>query len=67
MRESRAAKRYVKFAQNQYDEYHKAIGDRSSIRIDTPGTRRFHNQVGLTAQKRWNLKDVDYFSDSAYL
>ena len=43
VRESRAAKRYVKFAQNQYDEYHKAIGDRSSIRIDTPGTRRFQH------------------------
>jgi hypothetical protein len=41
--ESRAAKRYVKFAQNQYEEYHRKIGERSSIRIDTPGTRLLHN------------------------
>jgi glycosyltransferase involved in cell wall biosynthesis len=38
--ESRASKRYVKFAQGQYEQYQKQIGERASLVIDTPGTQR---------------------------
>jgi hypothetical protein len=48
--ESRATKRYIKFAQNQYDEYHRKIGGKSSIRIDTPATRRLEHVDQLVAE-----------------
>jgi glycosyltransferase involved in cell wall biosynthesis len=41
--ESRASKRYVKFAQGQYEQYQRQIGERASLVIDTPGTRRLGN------------------------
>jgi cellulose synthase/poly-beta-1,6-N-acetylglucosamine synthase-like glycosyltransferase len=48
--ESRASRRYVKFAQGQYDQYQKQIGQRSSLVIDTPGTQRLGSVQDLVDQ-----------------
>ncbi|HTV19928.1 MAG TPA: glycosyltransferase [Polyangiaceae bacterium] len=48
--ESRASKRYVKFAQGQYDQYQKQIGERASLIIDTPGTQRLGDVRELVDQ-----------------
>jgi len=48
--ESRASKRYVKFAQGQYDQYQKHIGETASLVIDTPGTRRLGDVGELVDQ-----------------
>jgi glycosyltransferase involved in cell wall biosynthesis len=45
--ESRASKRYVKFAQGQYEQYQKQIGERASLVIDTPGTQRLGDVAEL--------------------
>ncbi|MBO9702735.1 MAG: glycosyltransferase family 2 protein [Sporocytophaga sp.] len=37
--ESRKTNRYIKFAQRQYDQYYKKIGDDKSLIIDTPGSK----------------------------
>jgi len=48
--ESRASKRYVKFAQGQYEQYQKQIGQRASLVIDTPGTQRLGDVAELVEQ-----------------
>jgi glycosyltransferase involved in cell wall biosynthesis len=48
--ESRVSKRYVKFAQGQYEQYQKRIGERASLVIDTPGTQRLGDVAELVEQ-----------------
>lgn len=48
--ESRASARYVKFAQQQYEQYLGKLARDGSLAIDTPGTRRLSSVDELLAQ-----------------
>jgi glycosyltransferase involved in cell wall biosynthesis len=50
VQESRTSQRYVKFAQGQYEQYDKRIGQRDSLAIDTPGTQRWRGVQQLVDQ-----------------
>lgn len=55
--ESVKSGRYVEFAQRQYDEYHRQLGARSSLRIETPGRQRLQNA--------WQLVDDGFLQVSS--
>ena len=48
--ESVANGRYVEFAQRQYDEYHRRIGARGALVINTPGRKRLAGVEPLVAE-----------------
>jgi hypothetical protein len=48
--ESVASDRYVEFAQRQYDEYHRRIGARGALVINTPGRKRLAGVEQLVAE-----------------
>lgn len=48
--ESVRSDRYVEFAQRQYDEYHRQVGARASLVIDTPGRQRLESAWQLLEQ-----------------